>query len=121
MSAQPSSGKAPSKAMNQTIETLVDGQPVDYREPANRVRQPFLDGASRKLVRSWIEREPPHEIPWVPLAKPPVAPPIVQLLKRKPWLAVKLLARDIPEPVNPRSPNGRHAGADMATPIRSRR
>jgi D-proline reductase (dithiol) PrdB len=35
-----------------------------------RVRQPFLDGASRKLVRSWIEREPLHEIPWTPLARP---------------------------------------------------
>jgi hypothetical protein len=31
-------------------------------------------------------------------ADPPVPPPIVQLVKRKPWLAVKLLARDIPEP-----------------------
>jgi hypothetical protein len=31
-------------------------------------------------------------------ADPPTPPPIVQLIKRKPWLAVKLLARDIPEP-----------------------
>jgi hypothetical protein len=31
-------------------------------------------------------------------ADPPVPPPIVQLVKHKPWLAVKLLARDIPEP-----------------------
>ncbi|HET7244997.1 MAG TPA: hypothetical protein VFJ07_09195 [Streptosporangiaceae bacterium] len=31
-------------------------------------------------------------------ADPPVPPPIVQLVKRKPWLAVRLLARDIPEP-----------------------
>lgn len=29
---------------------------------------------------------------------PPVPPPIVQLLKRKPWLALRLLAHDIPEP-----------------------
>jgi hypothetical protein len=34
-------------------------------------------------------------------ADPPVPPPIVQLVKHKPWLAVKLLARDIPEPRNP--------------------
>jgi hypothetical protein len=31
-------------------------------------------------------------------AEPPVPPPIVQLLKRKPWLALRLLAHDIPEP-----------------------
>ena len=30
-------------------------------------------------------------------ADPPIPPPIVQLVKHKPWLAVKLLARDIPE------------------------
>ena len=34
-------------------------------------------------------------------ADPAVPPPIVQLVKRKPWLAVKLLARDIPEPHQP--------------------
>ena len=34
-------------------------------------------------------------------ADPPVPPPIVQLLRRKPWLAAKLLARDIPEPREP--------------------
>jgi hypothetical protein len=34
-------------------------------------------------------------------ADPPVPPPIVALVKRKPWLAVKLLARDIPEPRQP--------------------
>jgi hypothetical protein len=28
----------------------------------------------------------------------PAPPPIVELLKRKPWLVVKLLTRDIPEP-----------------------
>lgn len=32
---------------------------------------------------------------------PPVPPPIVQLLKKKPWLAMRLLARDIPEPREP--------------------
>ena len=31
----------------------------------------------------------------------PVPPPIVQLLKRKPWLALRLLAHDIPEPQQP--------------------
>jgi hypothetical protein len=39
----------------------------------------------------------PHDV----RADPPVPPPIVQLVKRKPWLAVKLLARDIPEPRQP--------------------
>lgn len=34
-------------------------------------------------------------------AEPPVPPPIVQLLRRKPWLLPKLLARDIPEPREP--------------------
>ena len=33
--------------------------------------------------------------------EPPVPPPIVQLLKRKPWLALRLLAHDIPEPRQP--------------------
>jgi hypothetical protein len=32
---------------------------------------------------------------------PPVPPPIVQLLKRKPWLALRLLAHDIPAPQQP--------------------
>jgi hypothetical protein len=32
---------------------------------------------------------------------PPVPPPIVQLLKRKPWLALRLLAHDIPAPQRP--------------------
>jgi D-proline reductase (dithiol) PrdB len=31
-------------------------------------------------------------------AEPPIPPPIVQLVKRKPWLALRLLAHDIPEP-----------------------
>jgi D-proline reductase (dithiol) PrdB len=31
----------------------------------------------------------------------PVPPPIVQLLKRKPWLALRLLAHDIPAPQQP--------------------
>jgi D-proline reductase (dithiol) PrdB len=52
------------------IETLAGGQPADYRELAKRVRShPFVDGPTRKLVRSWIEREPAHRIPWTPLAK----------------------------------------------------
>ena len=53
------------------IETLAGGQPADYRELAKRVRShPFVDGPTRKLVRSWIEREPAHPIPWTPLTKP---------------------------------------------------
>lgn len=53
------------------IETLAGGQSADYRELANGVRShPFVDGPTRKLVRSWIEREPVHQIPWTPLAKP---------------------------------------------------
>ena len=53
------------------IETLAGRQSADYRELARRVRShPFVDGPTRKLVRSWIEREPAHQIPWNPLAKP---------------------------------------------------
>jgi D-proline reductase (dithiol) PrdB len=52
-------------------ETLAGGQPADYRELARRVRShPFVDGPTRKLVRSWIGREPSHQIPWTPLGKP---------------------------------------------------
>lgn len=53
-------------------ETLVDRQPTDSQELARRVRShPFVDGPTRKLVRSWIEHEPPsQQIPWTPLAKP---------------------------------------------------
>src|SRR5512135_3011172 len=52
-------------------EALADGQSADYRELAKRVRShPFVDGPTRKLVRSWIEREPAHQIPWAPMAKP---------------------------------------------------
>lgn len=30
----------------------------------------FLDLASRKIVKAWMEREPKHDIPWTPLRKP---------------------------------------------------
>jgi D-proline reductase (dithiol) PrdB len=52
--------------------TLVDHQPTDRQELARRVRsRPFVDGPTRKLVRSWIQRDPPpQQIPWTPLAKP---------------------------------------------------
>ena len=30
----------------------------------------FLDGLSRKLIRSWTKLEQPREIPWTPLSKP---------------------------------------------------
>jgi D-proline reductase (dithiol) PrdB len=43
---------------------------VSAQADATRRRHPFVDGGTRKLVRSWIEREPEHEIPWTPLAKP---------------------------------------------------
>ena len=53
------------------METLADGRPADYRELARRVRShPFVDGPTRKLVRSWIARESPHQIPWTAVAKP---------------------------------------------------
>ena len=45
--------------------------PTEPQELAKRVRShPFIDGPTRKLVRSWIQREPSHEIPWTPLPKP---------------------------------------------------
>jgi hypothetical protein len=40
----------------------------------------------------------PREAGGDPPVPPRAAPPIVQLLKRKPWLALRLLAHDIPEP-----------------------
>lgn len=40
-------------------------------------------------------------------ADPPIPPPIVQLIKHKPWLAIRLLARDIPEPAGPGRPEHR--------------
>jgi D-proline reductase (dithiol) PrdB len=52
-------------------EILSGGVRADYRALADRVRSNlFLDGPSRKMVRSWIERESPQPIPWTPLAKP---------------------------------------------------
>jgi D-proline reductase (dithiol) PrdB len=51
-------------------QTPVDQQPTYPRDLARRVRShPFVDGPTRKLVRSWIEQEPAHEIPWTPLVK----------------------------------------------------
>jgi hypothetical protein len=42
-------------------QTLVGQQPTDSQELAKRVRShPFVDGPTRKLVRSWIQREPPQ-------------------------------------------------------------
>jgi hypothetical protein len=70
--------------------TRVASQPTDYRELAKRVRS--------------------H--PQEARAEPPIPPPIVQLVKRKPWLAVRLLARDIPEPRDGRTKGdaGRRSG-----------
>ena len=45
-------------------ETLAGGQPAGYQELAKRVRShPFVDGPTRKLVRSGIEREPAPPVP----------------------------------------------------------
>jgi D-proline reductase (dithiol) PrdB len=53
-------------------ETLVGQPPADPQELARRVRShPFVDGPTRKLVRSWIQHDPPPQsIPWTPLTKP---------------------------------------------------
>jgi Glycine/sarcosine/betaine reductase selenoprotein B (GRDB) len=53
-------------------ETLVGQQPTDSQELAKQVRShPFVDGPTRKLVRSWIQHDPPPaQIPWTPLTKP---------------------------------------------------
>jgi hypothetical protein len=64
-----------------------------------RARQP---GTVIQLPFRWPQS--PHDA----RADPPVPPPSVQLVKRKPWLAVKLLARDIPEPANSGRPDGGH-------------
>ena len=58
-------------------------------EVVSRARQP---GTVIQLPFQWPQS--PHDT----RADLPVPPPIVQLIKRKPWLAVKLLARDIPQP-----------------------
>jgi D-proline reductase (dithiol) PrdB len=51
--------------------TSVDPHQAGCREVPPQVRShPFVDGPTRKLVRSWIEREPKPEVPWTPLAKP---------------------------------------------------
>jgi D-proline reductase (dithiol) PrdB len=51
-------------------ETQAGGQPAGHRELARRVRShAFVDGPTRKLVRSWIDREPAQHIPWTPLVK----------------------------------------------------
>lgn len=51
-------------------QTSVDRRTANNRGLALQVRShPFIDGPTRKLVRSWIEREPAHKIPWTPLAK----------------------------------------------------
>ena len=42
------------------METQLQNQLDSYR---------FLDRAVKKMVRSWIRKETPHEIPWTPLKK----------------------------------------------------
>jgi hypothetical protein len=51
-----------------------------------------VPGTVAQLPFSWPQT--PHQA----RAEPPIPPPIVQLVKRKPWLALRLLAHDIPEP-----------------------
>jgi D-proline reductase (dithiol) PrdB len=53
-------------------QTLVGQPPTDNQELAKQVRShAFVDGPTRKLVRSWIQHDPPPQpIPWTPLAKP---------------------------------------------------
>jgi hypothetical protein len=79
------------------------GQPLGL--PGDRAFQRDVLRAALEVVS--LARAPgtvvqlPFEWPQSPReagGEPPVPPPIVQLLKRRPWLAVKLLTRDIPEP-----------------------
>jgi hypothetical protein len=97
-------GRAGTKAaFNAYATTFGSGRPA--RDAARRAgrglaRAPAWDGGPAALPVAAI----PHDA----RADPPVPPPIVQLVKRKPWLAVKLLARDIPEPANPGRPDGGH-------------
>ena len=53
-------------------QTLVGQPPTDNQELAKQVRShAFVDGPTRKLVRSWIQHDPPpSQVPWTPLAKP---------------------------------------------------
>lgn len=30
----------------------------------------FIDGMTKRLIKSWIKLESPREIPWTPLSKP---------------------------------------------------
>ena len=29
----------------------------------------YIDGITKRIIKSWIDREPPHQIPWTPLPK----------------------------------------------------
>jgi hypothetical protein len=82
------------------------GRPLGL--PGDRAGQRAVLRAALEVI--WRVRTPgtviqlPFQWPQSPRdarADPPVPPPIVQLVKRKPWLAVRLLARDIPEPRQP--------------------
>ena len=50
------------RKVNQVLD-LIRGKDV---EEAQRI----LSFTTKRLVRSWIDREPPHSIPWTPLGKP---------------------------------------------------
>lgn len=67
----------------------------------------FLDFASRQIMKAWAVRETHKAIPFTPLPKPlqecTVAlvstagvAPIVDLLKKKPWLTINLYSGHIP-------------------------
>ena len=74
-----------------------------HRAGQRAVLQAALEVVSRARVPGTVVQLPfrwpgdPREAG----GEPPVPPPIVQLLKRKPWLALRLLAHDIPEPRPP--------------------
>ena len=54
MSSRAGSTRADAEREAEMTKTLVDRQPTDYQELAKRVRShPFVDGPTRKLVRSW--------------------------------------------------------------------
>ena len=71
------------------------GQRAVLRAALDVVSHARAPGTVTQLPFRWPQS--PHDA----RADPPVPPPIVALVKRKPWLAVKLLARDIPEPRQP--------------------
>ena len=60
MLAKPTPANTGLKKRINEMETQLQHQVDSYR---------FLDGAGKKMVRSWGRRETPHEFPWTPLKK----------------------------------------------------